>query len=529
MLAAKRSDPNSAPGTVFLVGAGPGDPGLITVRGLACLRRADVVIYDYLASPLLLREAPATAEIIYAGKCEGRHYLPQDEINALLAAHAGAGRCVVRLKGGDPFIFGRGGEEACFLAAAGIPYQVVPGVTAGLAAAAYAGIPLTHRDYTTSLTMVTGHLHSERDLDHVDWGRLALGTGTLVIYMGIANLAEIARRLVDHGRAAHTPVALVRWASTPHQETLTGTLADIAERVATCGFQPPAVIIIGEVVDLRAQLRWFDNRPLFGRRILVTRAADQAAAMADQLAELGADPVLCPTITIVPPPSYAELDAELARLAHTDYLLLTSSNAVETLFARLGAAGLDARALAGITLVTVGPKTAEALAACGVHADRIPTEYQAEGVVALLCGEVAGKRILYPRAALARDLIIRELTAAGATVAAPLAYASAVPAGAAATARAALSAGLDLLTFTAASTVRNFAQLLDAAELTRAQAIPVAVIGQQTARAARELGFTVAVEPPAATLEAMVAAIANYFLGQQGQPSTSPQPPAPEV
>jgi uroporphyrinogen III methyltransferase/synthase len=529
MLAAKRSDPASTPGTVYLVGAGPGAPGLITVRGLACLRRADVVIYDYLANPLLLREAPATAETIYVGKCEGRHYLPQDDINALLAAHAGAGRCVVRLKGGDPFIFGRGGEEACFLAAAGIPYQVVPGVTAGLAAAAYAGIPLTHRDYTTSLAMVTGHLHSERDLDHIDWERLALGAGTLVIYMGIANLAAIARRLIAHGRAAHTPVALVRWASTPHQETLTGTLADIAERVAACGFRPPAVIIIGQVVDLREHLRWFDNRPLFGRRILVTRAADQAAPLAEQLAELGAAPVLCPTIAIVPPPSYAELDAELARLTQTDYLILTSSNAVDTLFARLAAAGLDARALAGVTVVTVGPKTAEALAGYGVRADRVPDEYQAEGVVALLRDEVAGKRILYPRAALARDLIVRALGEAGATVAAPLAYASAVPAGAAAAARTALHAGLDLLTFSAASTVRNFAQLLDAADLSRAQAIPVAVIGQQTARAARELGFTVAVEPPTATLEAMVAAIVNYFLGQQGQPATSPPPPAPEV
>lgn len=529
MLAAKRSDPISAPGTVYLVGAGPGDPGLITVRGLACLRRADVVIYDYLASPLLLREAPATAETVYVGKCEGRHYLPQDDINALLAAHARAGRCVVRLKGGDPFIFGRGGEEACFLAAAGIPYQVVPGVTAGLAAAAYAGIPLTHRAYTTSLAMVTGHLHSERDLDHVDWGRLALGTGTLVIYMGIANLAEIARRLVAHGRAAHTPVALVRWASTPHQETLTGTLADIAERVAACGFRPPAVIIIGEVVDLREQLRWFDNRPLFGRRILVTRAADQAAAMADPLAELGAAPVLCPTITIVPPPSYAELDAELARLAHTDYLVLTSSNAVDTLFARLGAAGLDARALAGITLATVGPKTAEALAGYGVRADRVPAEYQAEGIVAMLRGEVAGKRVLYPRAALARDLIIRELGEAGATVAAPLAYASAVPADAAATARTALNAGLDLLTFTAASTVRNFARLFDAAELTRAQAIPVAVIGQQTAAAARELGFTVAVEPAEATLDAMLAAIVEYFQTLTPEPAPGSKHPAPEV
>ncbi len=430
MPAAKRSDPVRPCGTVYLVGAGPGDPGLITRRGLECLRRAEVVIYDQLASPQLLHEAPADAAAIYVGKSKGRHCLPQDDINALLASHARAGRCVVRLKGGDPFIFGRGGEEAGFLATAGIPFEVVPGVTAGLAAAAYAGIPLTHRDHTTSLAMVTGHLNSDRDLDHVDWQRLALGAGTLVVYMGMSNLAEIAHRLMQHGRPPQTPVALVRWASTPRQETVTGTLADIAERAAARAFQPPAVIIVGTVVSLRERLRWFDKRPLFGRRILVTRAADQAATILAQLAELGAEPVPCPTIAIVPPASYAELDAEIARLAETDYLILTSGNAVEAFFTRLHAAGLDARALAGVILVTVGPKTAELLARHGVRADRVPADYQAEGVVGLLRDEVAGKRILYPRAALARDLIPRELTAAGAEVLAPVAYASAVPAGA---------------------------------------------------------------------------------------------------
>jgi uroporphyrinogen III methyltransferase/synthase len=510
MPVAKRSEPATSPGIVYLVGAGPGDPGLITRRGVECLNRADVVIYDQLASPLLLQEAPA-AETVYVGKSKGRHCVPQDEINALLARHARAGRRVVRLKGGDPFIFGRGGEEACFLAAAGIPFEVVPGVTAGLAAAAYAGIPLTHRDHTTSLAMVTGHLNSDRDLDHVDWARLALGAGTLVVYMGMSNLAEIARRLIAHGRPPHTPVALVRWASTPRQQTVTGTLADIADRAAACGFQPPAVIIVGSVVALREQLRWFDNRPLFGRRILVTRTADQAGALAGPLAALGAEPVLCPTITITPPDSCAELDAEIDRLPATDYLILTSANAVEAFFARLAATGRDARALAGVELVVVGPKTAEALAAHGLRADRVPADYQAEGVVALLRADVAGKRVFYPRAALARDLIVRELTAAGATVAAPVAYGSAVPAEAGELAAAALDGGLDLLTFTAASTVRNFAGLLAPDQLAAARRVPVAVIGPQTAVAARELGFTVAVEPAAATLDAMRQSIVEYF------------------
>lgn len=508
---ANKSDPTPVPGTVYLVGAGPGDPGLITVRGLACLRRAGVVIYDYLANPVLLGESPAGAERVYVGKSKGRHCVPQEEINALLARHARAGKTVVRLKGGDPFIFGRGGEEACFLAEAGIPFEVVPGVTAGLAAAAYAGIPLTHRDHTTSLAMVTGHLTSERDLDHVDWERLAKGVGTLVIYMGISNLADIAARLVQYGRAPQTPVALVRWATTPRQQTLTGTLADIAAKVTVDNFQPPAIIIIGEVVGLREQLRWYDNRPLFGRRILVTRSADQAGPMVEALLAHGAEPVLCPTIGIVPPQSYAELDIELAHLTETDYLVLTSVNAVEAFFARLAATGRDARALAGVTLVTVGPKTADALASFGVRADRIPAEFDAEGVVTLLRGEVSGRRVLYPRAALARDLIVTELTAAGATVAAPVAYASAVPAGAVETARSALADGLDLLTFTAASTVRNFAALLSAEQLATAGSVPVAVIGPQTAAAARELGFTVAIEPTESTLDAMLQSIVEYF------------------
>jgi uroporphyrinogen III methyltransferase/synthase len=519
---AKRSDISSRFGTVCLVGAGPGDPGLLTVRGLAWLRRAEVVIYDYLANPVLLDEVPADALKIYVGKNKGRHCVPQEEINTLLAEHARAGRTVVRLKGGDPFIFGRGGEEARFLADAGIPFEVVPGVTAGLAAAAFAGIPLTHREHTTSLAMVTGHMTSDRDLDHVDWARLALGVGTLVIYMGISNLAAIAARLIQHGRAPETPVALIRWATTPRQETLTGTLIDIAEKVTAANFQPPAVIVIGEVVNLRKQLQWFDNRPLFGKRILVTRATDQAAALAESLERFGAEPVICPTIGIVPPQSYAELDGEIARLAETDFLILTSVNAVTAFFARLQAAGLDARALAGVTLVTVGPKTAEALAGHGVRADRIPADYDAEGVVAMLRNDVTGKRILYPRAALARDLIVTSLTAAGATVAAPVAYASAPPAEATRLASQALADGLDLMTFTAASTIRNFAELLDAGELVRAQAVPVAVIGPQTAAAARELGFSVAVEPAAATQDAMVTAIVDYFHGRQNPPAPSP-------
>jgi len=498
-------------GKVYLIGAGPGDPGLITVKGLECLRRADVVVYDYLANPVFLAEAPAAAERIYVGKRKGLHHYPQDEINRLLVEKGRAGLTVARLKGGDPFIFGRGGEEALCLAEAGIPFEVVPGITAGLAAACYTGIPLTHRDFTTTLGLVTGHEDPDKNLSTLDWEKLATAMGTLVFYMGMANLANITEQLLTHGRAPQTPVAVVRWATTPRQQTLVGTLADIVAKVKAADFKPPAVILIGEVVALREQLAWFDNRPLSGRRILVTRAADQAAALTGPLAALGAEPVLCPTIAIVPPPDPADLDAALAGLPAFDLLILTSVNAVAALFDRLAAAGRDARALAGVTVVAVGPKTAAAIAAQGIRADLVPADYRAEGVVALLKERVAGKRVLYPRAELARDLIVTELGAAGAEVVAPIAYASAVPAGAAENLAEALTEGLDLLTFSASSTVRNFAALLDTDQLAAAQQVPVAAIGPLTSQTARELGFTVAVEPAASTLDAMVEAIANYF------------------
>ncbi len=504
-----------ATGFVHLVGAGPGDPGLLTVRGRDCLRRAEVVIYDYLANPLLLAEAPADAERVYVGKMRGHHHRPQEEINTLLVEKALVGKRVVRLKGGDPFIFGRGGEEAQVLRRHDIPFEIVPGVTAGHAAAAYAGIPLTHRDYTTSLSMVTGHLDATRDLDHIDWAHLAKGGGTLVFYMGVANLARISTELVRNGRPAETPVALVRWATLPSQQTLVGTLADIAEKVAQNGFKPPAVIIVGEVVNLRNELCWFDNRPLFGKRILITRNLDQAEEFAGRLRELGAEPLLCPTITIAPPESYAELDAALAELKRIDYLILTSVNAVDAFFSRLAVSGMDARALADICLVTVGPKTGAALQAYGLRPDLMPDDYQAEGVVELLRGQVAGKRILYPKAALARDLIIAELSKAGAEVIAPVAYGSAPPAGAATTLHELVNQNVDLLTFTASSTVRNFIDLLRADDLSLATAIPAASIGPLTSATARELGLNVVIEPNESTLDAMVEAIVAFFAKKQ--------------
>ncbi len=344
-------------GIVYLIGAGPGDPGLITVKGRDCLRRADVVVYDYLANPAFLRELPEHAERIYVGKKAGNHHRPQEKINELLIAEAREGKVVVRLKGGDPYIFGRGGEEALCLQQAGIPFEVVPGVTSGFAAGAYAGIPLTHRDYTTSLGLVTGHENPEKKMSSLDWEKLATGLGTLVFYMGMANLALISKQLIAHGRPASTPVAVIRWATTPRQQTLVATLGDVVEKVAEAQIKPPAIIVVGEVVSLREELRWFDKRPLFGKRILVTRTTEQTGAFSALLEEQGAEAIACPVIEIVPPQSWEELDAEIARLGETDYLVLTSANAVKAFFGRLQAAQLDARALHGTSVVAVGPKT----------------------------------------------------------------------------------------------------------------------------------------------------------------------------
>ncbi|MFA5515928.1 MAG: uroporphyrinogen-III C-methyltransferase [Desulfuromonadales bacterium] len=500
-------------GIVYLIGAGPGDPGLITVRALECLRRADVVIYDYLANPEFLREAPA-AEHLYVGKSRGCHHTPQEEINALLADRAGQGKIVARLKGGDPYVFGRGGEEAQYLARTGIPFEVVPGVTAAFAAAAYAGIPLTHRDFTTSLGLVTGHENPAKKMSSLDWEKLATGVGTLVFYMGMANLSTIATQLMGHGRSPQTPVALIRWATTPRQETLIATLSDVVEKVREAGFKPPAVIIVGEVVDLRQELRWFDNRPLFGKTVLVTRAADQAGEFAALLAAQGAQALECPTIRLLPPESWQELDAAVGALAEFDWIIFTSANAVRFFFDRLNAAGLDARAFGRCRICTVGPKTAAALHPFGLKADLISTEYKAEGVVAAFGNQkVAGCRILFPRANRARDIIPPELTRMGAEVIAPVAYRNGTPETLPAGVIEELEARqVSCATFTSSSTAENLVEIVGQERfLSLLEGVVIACIGPITAKTCRELGLKVDIEPREYTLAALTEAIVEFY------------------
>lgn len=501
-------------GHVYLIGAGPGDPGLITVRGMLCLERADVVIYDYLANDSLLSHARRDAELLYAGKVGGAHNHQQEQINELLIEKALQGKNVARLKGGDPFVFGRGGEECEALLSAGIPFEIVPGVTAAIGAGAYAGIPLTHRDITTSVALVTGHEHPAKDSTEIDWERLSLGNGTVVFYMGVKNLPHITANMMLYGRPPETPVALVRWGTRPDQEVLTGTLADIAAKAKKSGFKAPAITIVGEVVRLREKFRWFDNRPLFGKSILVTRAADQAGEFSAMLEAVGATVRECPTIQIVPPESTEALDSALTELGSFSWIIFTSINTVQYVFGRLHALGLDSRAFGRCSVCAVGPKTAEAITHFGITADLIPQSYKAEGVIdSLRTQDLKGLRVLYPKADRARDLIPRTLGALGAEVIDPVAYRNILPDSIAPSLLQALEErAIDCVTFTSSSTVENLAKLLGENRfLHLLEGVAVASIGPVTSKTCLDLGLKVDIEPAHYTLATMTDEIVRYF------------------
>ena len=501
-------------GIVYLVGAGPGDPSLITLRGVECLQRAEVVVYDYLANEQLLCHAPDSAERIYAGKIGGRHNQGQDEINTLLVTKAGTGKVVVRLKGGDPFVFGRGGEECEALRDAGIPFEVVPGVTAAVGAAAYAGIPLTHRDITASVAFVTGQEGNGKDESNIDWDRLSLGGGTVVFYMGITTLRRNMQRMVEHGRSPDTPVALVRWATTPCQQVLTGTLSDIADSAEACGFKPPAVTIVGEVVGLREKLKWFDKRPLCGKKIVVTRAAEQAGEFSSKLAARGATVLECPTIRLVEPESWQLLDLAIRDMSNYDWLVLTSGNAVRFFFRRMDSLGVDSRALAGCRICAVGPKTADEMRSFGIRPDLVPTDYKAEGVIEEFSRlDMNNNRVLFPRADKARDIISRELKRMGAQIDSPVAYRNIFPERLPPETLFALEKrSVDCITFTSSSTVQNLAAMLgEELMMDMLKGVVVASIGPITSKSCRDLGLKVDIEPKAYTLDALAEAVEKHF------------------
>jgi uroporphyrinogen III methyltransferase/synthase len=497
-------------GIVSLVGAGPGDPGLITVAGVERLARADVVVYDRLADERLLKLAPPDAELISVGKAPGGHTMPQEEINALLVARAREGKRVVRLKGGDPFVFGRGGEEAETLVAAGIPFEVVPGVTSAVAAPAYAGIPVTHRRLASSFTVVTGHEDPAKAEGAVDWERVAKSADTLVILMGGANLGEIMRRLVDSGRAPDEPVAVVRWGTTPHQRAISGTIADIAARVAGAGLTPPFVTVVGRVVSLRETLAWFEKRPLFGKRVLVTRAKDQADELSQALAALGAEPVELSAIEIVPRVERKKLREALARLDADEYdwLIFTSANGVDIFFDCLREAGRDARLLGRSQVCAIGPGTAEALRRQGIVADLVPERFIAEGVVeALAQRDIMGKRVLWLRARGARRTLALGLTRLGARVEELPLYRAEAPREVDGEALRRLRDGeIDVVTFASPSAVRNLARMLSG-DLSALEKPRIATIGPVTSRAVRRLGLRVSAQAREHTIEGLAHAL----------------------
>ncbi len=508
---------SGAPGTVYLVGAGPGAPGLITLDGVRALERADVVIYDYLASPRLLDHAPAAAERICVGKHGGGHRTEQDIITGLLIDHARAGRTVVRLKGGDPFVFGRGGEEAEALAAAGLPFVVVPGVSSAVAVPAYAGIPLTHRDLASSFTVLTGYEYPDKQELAVHWDAVAQRGNTLVFLMATRQLRANMDRLLAHGIDPATPAAVIRWGTVAAQETVIGTVATIADLVAARDLQPPAVAVVGQVVRLRETLAWAERQPLFGRRIVVTRPRAQAGGFIDALRALGADVLACPTIAIVPPASWAPLDAALDELPRYDWLVLTSVNGVAMFFDRLRARRLDVRALYRARVAAVGSETAAAIAARGLLVDVVPEEFRAEAVAeAMIAGGVDGARVLLPRAAVAREVLPAMLRDAGALVDEVPAYET-VPAPVDRDELRALLAAraVDLVTFTSSSTVRTFVALLgdDAASLLAD--LPAGCIGPITADTARAAGMPVVLQPATYTIAALTEAIVAHFRDPQ--------------
>ncbi len=502
-------------GKVYLVGAGPGDPGLLTRKGQRCLEEADVVIYDYLVDVRLLDFTRPEAALVYAGKRERDRTLSQNTINQLMIEHASQGKVVTRLKGGDPVLFGRGGEEAEELAALHIPFEIVPGVTSALAVPAYAGIPLTHRDYASAVAIVSGHKEVWDNAPHLNWATLAGVGGTLVFLMGTRQLRNNMQRLLQFGLPAETPIALIRWGTKADQEVLTGTVGRIADQAAERGFEPPAVIVVGDVVRLRERLQWFESKPLFGKRIVVTRPRAQASRFADLLEQHGAEVFRFPTIETVRMDSYTALDAALDTAASYDWLIFTSVNGVRYFFDRLQERQLDIRSLGSVRIAAIGPETARAVEARYLRVDAMPQEYRAEALIEVLGVEKA-QRILLPRAAEARAILPQELRAVGAHVDEVATYRTirtSQPKNLDERFRSLLQAGhIDLLTFTSSSTVRNFVASFPGEDLPALLGkTRVGCIGPITAATAQGYGLIVNIQPHDYTIPSFAEAIVEYY------------------
>lgn len=489
-------------GKVYLVGAGPGNPKLLTIRALECLRKADIILYDCLVSEEILNSLDTRAELLCVGKRATRHKLGQDQINQLLLKSAEEKENVVRLKGGDPFVFGRGGEEAEFLMENGIKIEIVPGVTSGIAAPIYAGIALTHRDYSSELTIVTGR---GKEGALVDFSRVAKSK-TLVILMGLLDIERITRQLIMSGRFKDEPVAVIRWGSLSCQQTVVGTLCDISGKVKN--LEPPAIIVVGEVVRLREKLNWFESRPLFGKKIVITRARSQASELKERLEEYGAEVIEFPTIKIAPLHSYEKLNRTIERIREYDWIVFTSQNGVGYFFRQLFKRKKDSRELGGIKIAAIGPRTAERLREFGLVADFQPEEYVAEAIVPGLKKKgVAGKKVLIPRALVAREDLVLSLRESGAEVdLAPCYQTLKEEAGKEKIEKLLKNREIDLVAFTSSSTVGNFCRSFDKPLLKEVRA---AVIGPITKKAALKAGLKVDVAAKEYTIPGLVKAIVS--------------------
>ncbi len=498
-------------GKAYIIGGGPGDAGLITLKAIDCLRLADVVIYDNLVNEELLKYAPAHARFIYAGKKGGNHTLSQTEINDALLKESLAGNTVARLKGGDPFIFGRGSEEAEALMAQNVSFEVIPGVTSAIAVPAYAGIPLTHRGLTSTVAFITGHEDPTKDKSDIDWQALA-GIGTLVFLMGVKNLEQITKELIGRGKSPDTPAALIRRGTTPQQETLVSTLENIVILAHANNFQPPAILVVGTVVDLRETLRWFDQKPLFGRGVVITRPERQADDLAQLLAKEGANPISFPTIRIVGPTDWRKLDTALKKIDKYDWIIFTSANGVQFFFNRLLEKGKDIRDLKGIKICCIGPATAKQIEIKGIKVDLVPDEFVAEGILnSFATMKLRGKKILIPRAAKARNILPQGLKKKGAFVDVVNAYRT-------------LNSGrkkeefeelfmenkVDVITFTSSSTVTNFVKIMGA-DYSLPPHVQVACIGPVTAATARKAGFNIDIQQDEYTMEGLVQSLIDRF------------------
>lgn len=501
-------------GKVFLVGSGPGDPKLITIKGLEAIQNAEVLVYDRLADPSLLNYANQSAEKIYVGKLPDRHTLKQEEINQLLVEKALEGKIVTRLKGGDPSVFGRVGEEALELKQHRIPFEIIPGITSAIAVPAYAGIPITHRDYSSSVAIVAGHEDSTKNETNINWEKLSTATGTLIFLMGLANLQLITDKLISNGRDEDTPVAVTMWGTTTDQRTVVGSLKDIVQKVEEAKLTSPAIITVGQVVTLREELKWFEDKPLFGKRILVTRAKEQAFEMSNMISALGGEAVEFPVIKTIPPTKSDAFNQAVNRLETFDWIIFSSVNGVNYFFAKLKEQGIDIRQMGKAKIVAVGPKTAMALQDKYLNVEALPQEYVAEGILASLEDHIKpGQKVLLPRADIARDIILNQLREKGLEVTEIDAYETVFAAENGEEIIDLLKEKkLNVITFTSSSTVKNFLEALKGENIGQLlDGVMIASIGPITTATAIKLGLNVQITATEYTIPSLIEAIVNHY------------------